>query len=67
MSVFDTSGKGVGYNFGAGEKAELLSRRLAYIRKHGAEFLFSGDPPPAPGYPRGEKWERYEEWQKQHG
>lgn len=40
-----------GYSFG-GKRAVWLQRRLDYIRRHGARFLFNNEPPPAPGWPR---------------
>lgn len=33
-------------------KHKLFEDRMAYIKRHGSAFLFRGDPPPAPGYPR---------------
>lgn len=45
------SDRGAGYAF-SGERAQLISRRLAYIARHGSAFLFNGSPPPAPGWPQ---------------
>jgi hypothetical protein len=47
---------GIGYTFG-GARTEFLARRLAYIQKHGASFLFNNTPPPVPGYPRNKNYE----------
>ncbi|XUU60662.1 hypothetical protein ACRAQ6_14050 [Erythrobacter sp. HA6-11] len=51
MTFESFSATGAGYAFSS-ERANLLERRLAYIQRHGAAFLFSNSPPPVPGYPR---------------
>lgn len=50
-----TSGNGTaegqGYAFDS-VRTRLIEARLAYIRRHGARFLFYNEPLPAPGWPR---------------
>lgn len=41
---------GPGYAFG-GKRAEVMAKRLAYIRKHGSAWLLNGKAPPEPGWP----------------
>lgn len=44
---------GQGFNLNPdGYRARLIRARLAYIAAHGARFLFSNQPPPAPGWPK---------------
>lgn len=51
MSLFSSfSEHGAGYAF-SGERAQVIRKRIAYIEKHGAAFLFNNTPPPAPGWP----------------
>ena len=48
---------GPGYSF-SGKRAQVMAKRLAYLKKHGSAWLLEGKPPPAPGYPQFEKAEQ---------
>ena len=45
---------GPGYAFG-GKRAQVMAKRLAYLKKHGSAWLLRGEAPPAPGYPQMEQ------------